>query len=123
MKENVEVVFYQRENGKIPVREFLFSIPAKLRAKAFKDIELLKKFGSELREPYVKPIKGKKNKGLYELRIIYGNDIARIFYFVFINNKYILLHGFIKKSMATPIKEIEKARGYMEDYVRRNQYE
>jgi len=44
MKENVEVVFYQRENGKIPVREFLFSIPAKLRAKAFKDIELLKKW-------------------------------------------------------------------------------
>lgn len=34
MRENVEVEFYQRENGKIPVREFLFSIPAKLRAKA-----------------------------------------------------------------------------------------
>ena len=123
MRENVEVEFYQRENGKIPVWEFLFSIPAKLRAKAFKDIELLKKFGSELKEPYVKPIKGKKNKGLYELRIIHGNDIARIFYFVYINNKYILLHGFIKKSMVTPIREIEKARGYMEDYKRRNQYE
>ena len=61
MSENVEVEFYQRENGKIPVQEFFFSIPAKLRAKAFKDIELLKKFGSELKEPYVKPIKGKKN--------------------------------------------------------------
>ena len=123
MKKNTEVVFYQRENGKVPVREFLFSLPAKLRAKAFRDIELLKQYGCELKEPYVKSIKGKKNKGLYELRIKYGNDIARIFYFTYFNNKYILLHGFIKKTLTTPPREIEKALSYMEDYIRRNQDE
>lgn len=123
MKKNTEVVFYQRENGKVPVREFLFSLSAKLRAKAFRDIELLKQYGCELKEPYVKPIKGKKNKGLYELRIKYGNDIARIFYFTYFNNKYILLHGFIKKTLTTPPREIEKALSYMEDYIRRNQDE
>ncbi len=68
----------------------------------------------------MKAIKGKKNKGLYELRIKFSNDIARIFYFTCHNNKYVLLHGFIKKTMATPTREIERALLYMEDYKRRN---
>ena len=88
-----------------------------------KEIELLRNLGSELREPYVKPIKGDKNKGLYELRIKFSNDIARIFYFTYYNNKYILLHGFIKKTMKTPRNEIERARKYMEDYMRREKHE
>lgn len=75
--------------------------------------------GNELTEPYVKPIKGEKNKGLYELRIKFSSDIARIFYFTYCNNTYVLLHGFIKKAMSTPKNEIERARRYMEDYRRR----
>lgn len=114
-----ELEFYVRENGEIPVQDFLCSLNPKLRAKAFSDIELLKKLGNRLREPYVKPLKGKKNKGLYELRIKFSNDIARIFYFTYYNNKYILLHGFIKKTMKTPENEISKARKYMEDYKSR----
>lgn len=114
-----ELEFYVKENGKIPVQDFLYSLNPKLRAKAFSDIELLKKLGSELKEPYVKPIKGKNNKGLYELRIKFSSDIARIFYFTYYNNKFVLLYGFIKKTMKTPEKEIDKARKYMEDYKRR----
>ena len=94
----------------------MFSLPIKLRAKAFSDIELLQKHGTDLREPYVKPIKGKYGKELYELRIRFANDIARIFYFTYYKNKFILLHGFIKKSMKTPPKEIEKARKYGQAY-------
>lgn len=121
MSNIFDLDFYKMENGKIPVQDFLYSLEPKLRAKAFRDIELLKNLGNELREPYVKPIKGNSNKGLYELRIKFSSDIARIFYFTYYNNRYILLHGFIKKSMKTPPKEIEKARKYMEDYKRRNQ--
>lgn len=99
--------------------DFLYSLFPKLRAKAFYDIEFLQEQGNRLREPYVKVLKGKKNKGLYELRIKFSSDIARIFYFTFIGNRYILLHGFIKKTLKTPEKEIEKARKYMEDYIRR----
>ena len=50
MAKNIEVEFYQRENGQVPVLDFLFSLSLKLRAKAFRDIELLKQHGSELRE-------------------------------------------------------------------------
>lgn len=111
--------FYMKENGNVPIRDFLYSLSPKLRAKAFKDIELLKNMGNDLREPYVRAMKGEKNKGLYELRIKFSNDIARIFYFTYQDNRYILLHGFIKKTMKTPEREIDKARRYMEDYIRR----
>ena len=97
MKEIIELDFYMKENGRIPVLDFLYSLNPKLRAKAFSDIELLKKLGTELKEPYVKPLKGKGNEGLYELRIRFSSDIARIFYFICYNNKFVLLHGFIKK--------------------------
>ena len=123
MKKIFDIDFYKMENGKIPVQDFLYSLEPKLRAKAFRDIELLRNLGNELREPYVKPLKGDDNKGIYELRIKFSNDIARIFYFTYCNNKYILLHGFIKKSMKTPQKEIERARRYMEDFKRRYDYE
>lgn len=92
----------------------------KLRAKAFRDIELLKKYGDELTEPYVKQIAGKKYSGLFELRIKFAGDIARIFYFTYYKNRYILLHGFIKKTMKTPKKELDRALQYMEDYKRRD---
>ncbi len=75
----IELDFYMKENGNIPVQDFLYSLNPKLRAKAFRDIELLKKLGVELKEPYVKPIKGKDNKDLYELRIKFSSDIARYF--------------------------------------------
>lgn len=75
-----------------------------------------------MRELYVKPINGKENKGLYELRIKFSNDIVRIFYFTHYHNKYVLLHGFIKKTMRTPVNEIERARKYMEDYKEGNDH-
>ena len=103
------------------MQDFLYSLNTKLRAKAFSDIELLKQLGTELKEPYVKPIKGKNNKGLYELRIKFSSDIARIFYFTYYNNKFVLLHGFIKKTMKTPENEINRARKYMEDYKGRSE--
>lgn len=118
-KISVALDFYKKENGTVPVQDFLYSLSPKLRAKAFRDIELLQRMGSELQEPYVKAIKGKNNRGLYELRIKFSNDIARIFYFTYFHNRYVLLHGFIKKTMKTPEREIEQARKYMEDYKRR----
>lgn len=58
--------FYQKENGEIPAYDFLQSLPAKLQAKAFSEIELLEQCGTMLKEPYVKPIVGKKYQGLWE---------------------------------------------------------
>lgn len=114
-----DVEFYQRENGDVPVMDFLLSLEPKMRAKAYSEIELLKKHGFALREPYVKPIKGRNNKGIYELRIRFSSDISRIFYFSYEQNTFVLLYGFVKKSNKTPEREIERARKYKADYERR----
>jgi len=114
-----DVEFYQKENGDIPVQEFLESLPPKLRAKTFREIELLKNHGPDLREPHTKPVKGKGNKGIYELRVKFSTNISRLFYFSYYGNTFVLLHGFVKKSNKTPRREIERAKKYKEDYERR----
>lgn len=114
-----ELEYYQRENAEIPVLDFLENLEPKIRAKAFLEIELLEEHGTSLPEPYVKPIKGKKYKGLYELRIKFSTNIARIFYFIYVGKKIVLLSGFIKKSQKTPVAELNRALRYKEDYERR----
>lgn len=114
-----QVEFYKKENGDIPVLEYLLSLEPKMRAKAFSEIELLKKHGTNLREPYAKPIKGNKYKSMFELRVKFSSNISRIFYFTFKNNTFVLLNWFTKKTDETPKKELEKAIRYKEDYERR----
>ena len=118
-----EVEYYKQENGNIPVLEFLLTLSPKIRAKTFSEIELLKKHGNKLREPYVKAIKGDKYKGIFELRTKVASDINRIFYFTWSNNTFVLLNGFTKKSEKTPIKELNRAVQYKQDYERRCNYE
>ncbi len=114
-----KVEYYKKENGNIPVLDYLLSIDAKLRAKAFSEIELLEKHGSDLREPYVKPIKGTQYQGLFELRVKFASDISRIFYFTYRQKTFVLLHGFTKKTEMTPQRELDRALRYKEDYERR----
>lgn len=114
-----KVEYYKKENGKIPVLDYLLSLNPKMRAKAFSEIELLEKHGVNLREPYTKSIKGDKYKDIFELRIKFSSDISRVFYFTFKNNTFVLLHGYTKKSEKTPVTEIDKALRYKQDYERR----
>ncbi len=69
-----EVEYYQKENGDIPMLDFLLSLNPKMRAKAYSEIELLERHGPNLREPYVKPIKGEKYKGIFELRVKFATE-------------------------------------------------
>ena len=114
-----EIEYYVKENGEIPVEEFLLSLKPKLRAKAYSDIILLKNLGINIREPYSSPIKGDKYKGMFELRTKFSSDITRIFYFTTKGSKFILLHGFVKKKDKTPERELERALNYRMDYERR----
>ena len=110
------VEFYEKDDGEIPVRDFLRSLDKKMRAKAIKEIEILQEMGTALREPYSKPIQD----GIFELRIKFSGDIARVFYFFIIGNKIVLTNGFIKKTQKTPKQEVGKAQTYKADYERRN---
>lgn len=110
------IILYEKEDGTIPVREFLDKLPVKHHAKALRDIDVLEKYGTALTEPHVKHIKGK----LWELGIKSASDISRIFYFIAVSKNIVLLHGFVKKAQKTPNREIETANNYLEDYQRRH---
>jgi phage-related protein len=59
----------------------------------------------------------------FELRIQAEGNGARVFYFFMIGKRIIVTNGFIKKTRATPQREIALALKYKKDYIRRNGYE
>jgi phage-related protein len=114
-----EVEFFATAGGKEVVADFLDSLPRKHKAKAIWEIELLAIQGTGLALPYARHIDGE----LWELRIKFGSDISRIFYFSPIKNKIVLLHGLVKKTDKTPRGEIEIAQKRLLDYNERHSHE
>ncbi len=102
---NWQTEYYQPFPGKFPVFDFVESLPQIARAKINNTIELLKEFGLKLGPPHSKKLTGTP---LWELRILGQNNI-RIFYVAIPGQKFLLLHGFVKKSDKTPTKEINTA--------------
>ena len=111
----VNVEFYDLPDGTCPAAVFLDSLDLKMQAKMVRTIELLEQNGNELRAPYSKYI----DDGIFELRAQVGNNISRVMYFFFDGGNAILTHGFIKKTQATPPREIERARAYKREYLSR----
>lgn len=110
-----DIEFYTRPDGSKPVAEFLNGLDKKMRAKALYALSILEEYGNQLREPYSKPIDG----GLFELRIKFASDITRIFYFFVVGNRIVVTNGFIKKTLKTPVSEIDRAKRYKAEYERR----
>ena len=111
-----EVEFYQLQNGREPAREFLMGLEIKMRAKMADTISLLQDNGFDLREPYSKHL----TDGIFELRAKVGSDATRILYFFYVNRHIILTNGFIKKTQKTPVGEIERAKRYRADFLKRH---
>lgn len=104
--------FFEFNNGKEPVREWLLSLNVEDRKKIGKDIFKVE-HGWPVGMPYSRPI----GRGLYEVRsTISDGCIARVL-FCIKNNKMILLHGFIKKTQVIPDKEKDIAYKRMKDLL------
>jgi phage-related protein len=114
------IEYYQKENGRSPVVDFLLSLPPKMRAKALREIDLLEEYGTNPNEVSTAFIEGQRYKGIRELRIRFAGDISRIFYFVYSSATIVLLSAFLKKTMKTPQTELDRALAYMQDYKRRH---
>jgi phage-related protein len=115
-----EIELYEKANKESPVLDFIMSLNPKQQAKIYREIELLMKFGNELHFPHVRKMEGDKYNGLWELRIEFASEAFRIFYFMYYQNKSVLLHGFQKKTEKTPIKELDIALNRMNDYMVRS---
>lgn len=113
--QEFEIVFYRKENGDEPVKDFLLSLNVKIRAKVMRSLSLLAKNGFELREPFSKYL----GDEIFELRVNFSSDASRILYFFVTERKIVLTNGFIKKTQKTPQAEIEKAKRYKDDYMNR----
>ena len=119
-----EVEFYYDRHGKSEIVDFLDGLQHKAqksktdrinREKILAYIGALAKYGTRLGKPYTKHIDG----DIWELRPL-GN---RIFFFYWKNNRFVLLHHFVKKTQKTPLKEIDKAKNNHKDFVERNDNE
>ena len=67
--------------------------------------------------PFVRKV---DKSGLRELRIKHSSDLYRIFYFAYIERKFVLLHAFLKKGAKTPESDKELAIKRMNDYRTRH---
>ena len=59
--------------------------------------------------------------GIFELRAQSGSDITRVLYFFFVGRKIILTNGFVKKTPQTPPEELDRAKQYRSDYLKRKE--
>lgn len=109
MSKEHEIFFYKDKSGKEPVREFIEELSKKntkdsrINLNKIQDyIQILAKLGKNAGEPYIKHLDG----DIWELRPLKN----RIFFVGYINDSFVLLHHFVKKTQKTPKKEISKAK-------------
>ena len=98
-----------------PAADFIDSLPVETQAEVLRTMELLARYGVLLKEPYSKRIKGK----IRELRIVDLHGHVRILYFTSTGRRFVILHGFVKKSGKTPKREIDIAEKRMSDFMQR----
>lgn len=98
------ICFFKTSNGLEPVRSWLQSLTTQERKSIGTDIKTVQ-FGWPLGMPLVK----KMADGLWEIRTHLPDKIVRVFFTV-VGQTIFLLHGFMKKSQATPEKELTIAK-------------
>ena len=102
-----EIIFFQDDDGSVPVRDWLLELQRKNRrafAKCVDKIGLLSEQGHELRRPHADMLRD----GIFELRARSGNVNYRILYFFHGKNVAVLDHALTKEAKV-PTKDIERA--------------
>jgi phage-related protein len=110
LHQHWSVEFYTERDAAAPALEFLKSLPAKDSAPLLRALDLLEEFGTALGMPRARPI-----EGLWELQ----GGSGRLFYFGHTGRRFIILHGYRKKSQKTPKREIDTAKRRWADFLER----
>ena len=109
------IEFYTDARGRSAVGEFIDGLPIRDRAKVRNALRLLREFGVLLQLPHARHISGRR--GLGELRA----GVIRLFYFAHTGRRFVVLHGFRKKTRRTPRGEIAAAERRMAEFLGREQ--
>lgn len=113
-----KIIFYRDRNGKEPVYEFIKNLASKngkeyrIQLNKIQDyIEILNQYGLSAGEPYLKHL----DSNIWELRPARN----RILFAAIVDDTFVLLHPFVKKTKKTPKREIERAKREFKDYLER----
>ncbi|XID74310.1 type II toxin-antitoxin system RelE/ParE family toxin [Alkanindiges sp. WGS2144] len=98
------VLFFKTDSGVEPVRQWLKDFSPTDKKSIGEDIRTV-----QIGWPLGMPLVRKMDTDLWEIRIHILSGIARIFFTVS-GNTLLLLHGFVKKSQATPKSDLELAK-------------
>ncbi len=116
-----KIIFYTDKNNVSKVQEYLQELADKRHNnkdckikfnKITAYLNLLSEKGLMLGEPYIKHLEG----NIWELRPLRD----RILFAYLYNNNFILLHCFIKKTQKSPLREFEKAKKNLYDFLNRS---
>lgn len=103
--KRVPAIFYRTEAGGEPVREWLKELPREDRRLVGEDIRTV-----EVGWPVGMPTCRLLGGGVHEVRTaLSSNRIARVLFYVDKKQRMVLLHGFIKKTRATPDSDLDLA--------------
>lgn len=116
------VEIYQTRSGRAPVQEYLRKLAKESKEKELAQIKLyvdrLSEYGMAVNNIFPETIR-KLRDGVYELRP--GKN--RVFFFYFVDNRFVLLHAYRKQGQKAPPAEITKAINEMKDHIRRSEHE
>jgi phage-related protein len=102
--------FYETPGGNEPVRDWIKGLSPEDRQIAGRDVQKVE-FGWPIGMPYCRSL----GKGLWEVRSdLTDGKIGRVIFCV-IRGRMALLHGFIKKTQKSPIRDIELALKRMKE--------
>ena len=104
--------FFKTATGTEPVREWLRGLARDERRAIGVGIAYV-----QYKWPLGRPHVGYIESGIWELRCRLPKRIARVL-FAIDGEEMVLLHGFVKKTQAIPVREIEVARGRWRDWQR-----
>ena len=93
------------------VRLAVDKLPLTIRAKYAGYALRMQQHGANLGMPHTRAM----GDGLFELRIKGAEGIARVFYCVVVGKRIVMLHSFIKKTQATPARELDIARRHKKE--------
>ncbi len=110
-----EAIFYTSESEQSPIDEFLDGLEVKPRAKIEALLHYLEQKGSKLKRPFAAHVRGK----IWELRTVFSSNQYRVLYFFWLKDRFVLLHGFSKKSKRLKGRDISLAESRMEDWLKR----
>lgn len=100
-----KVIYYTTDSGKNPTLDFIRSLNEKQQRKMMRILTTVETYGLVTAIPHIKKL---IDSPLWEIRIL-GQDNIRVLYVTKEQDMIIILHGFIKKTQKTPLKEIRVA--------------